>query len=138
MKDWSHVDEIVELEIGKRAVGEKLIRKEGFLEGHFPGRPIQPGVLTLEGLIEVAKRLVQETIITSQEKGIRIDLLRIEKAKFVDIVLPGEKLVFDVMVARWDEKEVRFNGRALVGEALKAEATFVLSLFLNSHFIQPS
>ncbi len=138
MKDWSHVDEIVELEIGKRAVGEKLIRKEGFLEGHFPGRPIQPGVLTLEGLIEVARRLIQETISTLQSDGVRVNLLRVEKAKFVDMALPGERLILEVVVARWDEKEVLFNGSALVGEALKAEATFVLSLFSNSHFIQPS
>ena len=127
MKDWRHVDAVVEIESGERAVGEKLIKKEGFLEGHFPGRPIQPGVLTLEGLIEVAKRLVQETIRTSQKGGVRIDLLRIEKAKFLDIVLPGEKLVFEVKVASWNKKEVRFNGKALVGEKLKADATFVLS-----------
>lgn len=121
------MDAVVEIESGERAVGEKLIKKEGFLEGHFPGRPIQPGVLTLEGLIEVAKRLVRETIRTSQKGGARIDLLRIEKAKFLEIVLPGEKLVFEVKVTRWNKKEVRFNGKALVGEKLKAEATFVLS-----------
>ncbi len=128
MSSWSHVDAVLELKIGERAVGEKRIKKEGFLEGHFPGRPIQPGVLTLEGLIEVARRLVHETVSASQKEGVRIDLLRLEKVKFVDIVLPGERLIFDVMATRWDEKEVRFNGKALVGETLKAEATFVLLL----------
>lgn len=127
MKAWRHVDAVVEIESGERAVGEKLIKKEGFLEGHFPGRPIQPGVLTLEGMVEVAKRLVHETTRTSQKGGTRVDLLRIEKAKFLEIVLPGEKLLFEVKVASWNKKEVRFNGKALVGEKLKADATFVLS-----------
>ncbi|MEE9611002.1 MAG: hypothetical protein V3W19_07100 [Desulfatiglandales bacterium] len=127
MKAWRHVDAVVEIESGERAVGEKLIKKEGFLEGHFPGRPIQPGVLTLEGMVEVAKRLVRETTRTSQKGGTRVDLLRIEKAKFLEIVLPGEKLLFEVKVASWNKKEVRFNGKALVGEKLKADATFVLS-----------
>ncbi len=132
MIDWRQVDALLELKSGERAVGEKLIRKEGFLEGHFPGRPIQPAVLTLEGLIEVAKQLIGKTISTSKSNDTRIDLLRIEKAKFVDMVYPGEKLFLEVVVAHWDKKEVRFNGKALVKESLKAEATFTLSL------LQPS
>jgi 3-hydroxyacyl-[acyl-carrier-protein] dehydratase len=129
MNEWRHVDALLELKRGERAVGEKLIRKEGFLEGHFPGRPIQPGVLTIEGLIEVAKQLIRETISTSKNIDARIDILRIEKAKFVDMVYPGEKLFLEVVIAHWDDKEVRFNGKALVEESLKAEATFALSLF---------
>ena len=50
--EWRHVDSILQREIGRRAVGEKFIEAGGFLEGHFPGRPLQPGVLTLEDIIE--------------------------------------------------------------------------------------
>ena len=124
-------DAILGLVNGRKAVGEKLVKHEGLIEGHFPGRPIQPGILTLDGLIELAKHLIAEEEGVGQKVPACPKLLRIEKARFLEIVTPGERLVLEVEVTRRNGNEARFKGRALVGERLKAEAIFVLLLSKN-------
>jgi 3-hydroxyacyl-[acyl-carrier-protein] dehydratase len=126
--DWRHVDAILEMEIGWRAVGEKTITRDGFLEGHFPGRPIQPGVLTLEGLIEVARHLIAETERASRVKTTSPELSRIEKASFIQIVVLGDRLILEAKVTQWNGGEVRVRGWALAGKDLKVEVIFVLNL----------
>jgi 3-hydroxyacyl-[acyl-carrier-protein] dehydratase len=128
MTEWRHVDAIPVLEPGRRATGERLVREGGLLNGHFPGRPILPGVLIIEGFLEVGRDLIA----TSQRaKGLEptpSGLLRIEKANFVQAVVPGERLRLDVEITRWEGVEVRLRGTAAVDGTLKAEAIFVMAL----------
>ena len=134
---WCHVDSILKVELGRRAVGERLVQQGGLLDGHFPGRPIQPGVLTLQGLIDVTRHLIAETERAAQREPTAPELLKIEKANFVQTVVPGERLVLEVKVSKWDDREVRLRGTARVAETLKAEAIFIMVLHRHGTGITP-
>jgi 3-hydroxyacyl-[acyl-carrier-protein] dehydratase len=128
MTDWWHVDAILVLEPGRRATGEKWVREGGLLDGHFPGRPILPGVLIIEGFLQVGRDLIAAS---QRAKGLEptpSGLLRMEKANFVQVVVPGERLRLDVEITRWEGMEVRLRGMAAVEGTRKAEAIFVMAL----------
>jgi 3-hydroxyacyl-[acyl-carrier-protein] dehydratase len=128
MRGWRHVDAICVLDPGRRAAGEKWVREGGLLEGHFPGRPILPGVLILEGFLQVSQDLLAEGQRARGLEPTPATLLRVEKASFVRAVVPGERLRMDVEITRWEGMEVRLRGTAAVDGRLKAEAVFVVAL----------
>jgi len=111
------VDRIVELESGQRVVGIKNVSaNEPFFVGHFPGRPIMPGVLIVEALAQTAGILMGEG-------GDRIPLLMgIDKARFRRQVVPGDQLRLEVEMVQSRRNICKVNGRAYVGEELAAEA----------------
>ena len=114
------VDRIVELEVGKRAVGIKNVTaNEEFFNGHFPGNPIMPGVLIVEALAQTAGIL---SIKTSGAENVAVFFLSIDKAKFRKPVLPGDRLVLEVEIVRKRANVTRCACRALVEDKLVAEA----------------
>jgi len=115
------VDRIEELEIGKRVVGIKNVTvNEPFFQGHFPGRPIMPGVLIIEAMAQVGGVLAFKS--ASQAGAKFVYFMGIEKAKFRKPVVPGDRLRFVVDVLRGRHPYWKMRGEAFVDDVLVCEA----------------
>lgn len=96
---------------------------EGFFQGHFPGRPIMPGVLIVEALAQAAGILAVESLGLSGS-GKLVYFMAIEDAKFRKPVEPGVLMRLEVEFLQKRSKVCKFAGRALVDGQLAAEASF--------------
>jgi 3-hydroxyacyl-[acyl-carrier-protein] dehydratase len=115
------VDRIEELEIGKRVVGLKNVTiNEPFFQGHFPGRPIMPGVLIIEAMAQVGGILAFKS--ANQAGAKLVYFMGIEKAKFRKPVTPGDQLRFVVDVLRARHPYWKMRGEAFVDDTLVCEA----------------
>ena len=116
------VDRIIELEPYKRAVGLKSVTyNEAFFRGHFPERPVMPGVLILEAMAQVAGVLA---FYSMGGRRNHIPLFTgIDKAKFRVPVVPGDQLRLELDVMRRRSDRIwTFRGQATVDHKLAAEA----------------
>ena len=115
------VDRIEELEVGKRVVGIKNVTiNEPFFQGHFPGRPIMPGVLIIEAMAQVGGVLAFKS--ANQAGAKLVYFMGIEKAKFRKPVTPGDRLRFVVDVLRARHPYWKMRGEAFVDDTLVCEA----------------
>ena len=96
---------------------------EGFFDGHFPGRPIMPGVLIVEAMPQAAGVLAVETLGLAGT-GKLVYFMAIEEAKFRAPVEPGVLLRLEVEFVQKRGKICKFAGRALIEDKLAAEANF--------------
>ena len=96
---------------------------EGFFQGHFPGRPIMPGVLIVEALAQAAGVLAVESLGLA-DSGKLVYFMAIEGAKFRAPVEPGCLMVLDVEFVQKRSSVCKFAGRASVAGKLVAEANF--------------
>ena len=115
------VDRIEGLEVGKRVIGIKNVTiNEPFFQGHFPGRPIMPGVLIIEAMAQVGGVLAFKS---SKEAGAKlVYFMGIEKAKFRKPVIPGDRLRFVVEVLRARHPYWKMRGEVFVDDMLVCEA----------------
>ncbi len=109
-------------DVSIRAVKAVTIN-EGFFEGHFPGRPIMPGVLIVEALAQAAGVLAVESLGLAGT-GKLVYFMAIEEAKFRAPVEPGCLLYLEVSFVQKRSKVCKFAGRAIVDGKLAAEASF--------------
>ena len=117
------VDRILELDDGS-ALAEKLVSvNEPVLQGHFPDRPIFPGVLILEALGQTA--CVWAKRMRGGFEGLEPVLVGIDSARFRRPVVPGDVLQLDVRVLRQRGPMFRFEGVAKVDGELAAESTLL-------------
>ena len=115
------VDRIEELEIGKRVIGIKNVTvNEPFFQGHFPGRPIMPGVLIIEAMAQVGGVLAFKS--ANQSGAKLVYFMGIDKAKFRKPVLPGDRLRFVVDVLKARHPYWKMRGEAYVEDSLVCEA----------------
>jgi 3-hydroxyacyl-[acyl-carrier-protein] dehydratase len=118
------VDRVESLELDKSIVAIKAVTiNEGFFEGHFPGRPIMPGVLIVEALAQAAGVLAVHSLGLAGS-GKLVYFMAIEGAKFRAPVEPGVLLRLEVEFVQKRTTVCKFAGRALVGDKLVAEAQF--------------
>lgn len=96
---------------------------EGFFNGHFPGRPIMPGVLIVEALAQAAGVLAVESLGLAGS-GKLVYFMAIDDAKFRTPVEPGVLLRLEVAFVQKRAKVCKFAGRAMIGDKLAAEANF--------------
>ncbi len=119
------VDRITEMEKGKSIIGYKNISiSEPAFMGHFPGHPIYPGVLILEGMAQAGGILALKSNDLSYEemKNKVIYFMSIDGAKFRTPVKPGDKLEYRIEVKKLRGNLIVLAGEAYVDEKLVAEA----------------
>jgi len=118
------VDRVEELILDQSIAAVKAVTfNEGFFQGHFPGRPIMPGVLIVEALAQAAGVLAVESLGLSGT-GKLVYFMAIEEAKFRKPVEPGVLMRLEVTFVQKRSKVCKFAGRALVDGQLAAEANF--------------
>lgn len=126
------VDRIVELDQCKRAVGIKNVTiNDSFFAGHFPSRPVMPGVLMVEAMAQIGGVL----LLTNEEHHGKVALfMAADKVKFRKLVVPGDQLHIEVEIIRERSKTVMLKGTARVNEDVVAEAEILLS-FTDASFL---
>jgi len=118
------VDRVVNVVANESATGIKNVTiNEPFFQGHFPSRPVFPGVLIVESMAQTAAVLVVETLGPSAE-GKLVYFMSVENCRFRKPVGPGDQLLIHVTKERSRGNVWKFRGEAKVGETLVAEATY--------------
>jgi 3-hydroxyacyl-[acyl-carrier-protein] dehydratase len=125
------VDRILSVDLGKRIVGVKNVSiNEPFFQGHFPGRPIMPGVLIIEAMAQVGGILA--LLSTPENLGNPwVYLLGADKVRFRKPVVPGDQLVLELETLRSGKKFWKMQGKALVNQTLVTEAELMASVGLG-------
>ena len=115
------VDRVLELEPQKRIVAIKNVTvNEPIFQGHFPGRPVFPGVLLIEGMAQAGGLLLLHDIPDRSKK--LIYFAGIEEAKFRRPVVPGDQVRYELEVLRLRSTFSKLAGRVTVDGQLCAEA----------------
>jgi beta-hydroxyacyl-ACP dehydratase FabZ len=120
------VDRIVEFE-GDRIVGIKNVTaNEPFFQGHFPEKPVMPGVLIIESMAQVAGVLIGKRVEDSYKKLML--LASIESAKFRRPVEPGDQLRIEAEITNMRRTAAKVTGKAFVDGKLVAEAELMCAV----------
>jgi 3-hydroxyacyl-[acyl-carrier-protein] dehydratase len=121
------IDRVVELERMKRIVALKNVTiNEPFFQGHFPEKPIMPGVLIVEAIAQ-AGGLLLLTEVPNRDEMLMV-FTGIERARFRRPVLPGDQVRIEVEVRAWRRTAARLEGKAYVDGKVAAEATVTCRL----------
>ncbi|MFT5365433.1 MAG: beta-hydroxyacyl-ACP dehydratase FabZ [Candidatus Latescibacterota bacterium] len=119
------LDRVIEWESGKRLVAIKNVTmNEPFFQGHFPGKPVMPGVLILEAMAQGAAILMRNE---SDEDLVPL-FMGIDKARFRRQVVPGDQLRLEVETLQKRRNVCKGAGKAYVGDELAAEAELMAML----------
>lgn len=114
------VDRVLECDGKERIVAIKNITfNEPYLQGHFPGDPIMPGVLQMEAMAQVAGILMSQLF---QGNGRIAYFLAIDNARFRRVVRPGDQLRIEIQFLRARLGMSKVHGKAYVGDELTSEA----------------
>jgi len=120
------VDRVVSLEEGRRAVGIKNVSiNEDFFQGHFPGRPVMPGVLIIEAMAQLGGVLM---LSPRENRGKIAFFMAANKIKFRRPVVPGDQLVLEVEVGKLRSKTGQVMTKASVDGEVVAEAQLMFAL----------
>ena len=120
------VDKIIEIDPGKRAVGIKNVTaNEPFFQGHFPGKPIMPGVLIVEAMAQVGAVAV---LGTEESKGKLAVFTGIDKMRFKKQVLPGDVLRMEVELTAMKRGVGKARASAFVEDKLAASGELMFAI----------
>ena len=115
------VDGILEMEPRKRIVGVKSVSiNEPYFQGHFPGKPIMPGVLIIEGMAQTGGLLLLSEVPDRDKK--LFYLAALDEVRFRRPVVPGDQLRMEVNVLKWKVKFCKLQAVATVNGDVAAEA----------------
>ncbi len=120
------VDKVISMEEGKRAVGIKNVTiNDNFFEGHFPGRPVMPGVLIVEAMAQVGGVLM---LSPTEHRGKLAFFMAANNVKFRKPVVPGDQLRIEVEVGKIRSRTGQVKTRASVDGEVVAEADLMFAL----------
>jgi len=120
------VDRVEIIEESKRCVGTKCVTaNELYFHGHFPTKPIMPGVLMLESMAQTAATMMMGM---PETKGHFAYIAGINKARFRRLVVPGDVLKIHVEILRFKGKICKLRGAAFVGDEPACEAEFLAAV----------
>src|SRR3954464_13281844 len=120
------LDEVVELEPGARVVARKLVRgDEWFFPGHFPGRPIMPGVVMVEALAQAGAVAV---LSVPENRGRLVLFAGIDDVRFKRVVEPGDELVYECRLETVRGPIGKGKATARVGDQLAARGTLTFAV----------
>jgi 3-hydroxyacyl-[acyl-carrier-protein] dehydratase len=123
------VDRVVELDKGKRIKAIKNVTiNEEFFNGHFPRRPVMPGVLMIEALAQASALLAFETLGQEPDANTVYYFAGIDNARFKRPVEPGDQLVLEATLERMKASVFKFKARALVGDEVAVEADLTCTM----------
>jgi 3-hydroxyacyl-[acyl-carrier-protein] dehydratase len=124
------IDKVVDVVADVQATGIKNVSiNEPYFQGHFPSRPVMPGVLIIEAMAQTAAVLVVHTL-GREAEGKLVYFMSVDNARFRRPVVPGDRLEVRVLKQRRRGSVWKFEGRAEVGGQLRAEAVFA-AMILN-------
>ena len=115
--------------LNEKVIGLKNVTiNEPFFQGHFPGKPIMPGVLIVEAMAQAGGILAYQVRPPPYGKSL-IYFLAIDKVKFRKPVVPGDQLILELMALRRGQRVWKMQGKAFVRENLVAEAELTAGYF---------
>ena len=118
------VDRVVDVVLDEKATGIKNVTiNEWFFQGHFPDKPVMPGVLIIEAMAQTAGILVMKST-DQQAEGNVVYFMSIEAARFRKPVVPGDTVKLLVEKQRYRSSVWKFSGTATVDGQVVAEAVF--------------
>jgi 3-hydroxyacyl-[acyl-carrier-protein] dehydratase len=121
------IDGIEEMERWKRIVGIKNVTiNEHFFQGHFPGKPIMPGVLIIESMAQTGGLLLLREVPDREKK--LLYFVAIDNARFRRPVVPGDRLRLEMNVLAWRSGFCKLQGRATVDGEMAAEASLMCKM----------
>jgi 3-hydroxyacyl-[acyl-carrier-protein] dehydratase len=123
------IDRVLELEKGKRIKALKNVTiNEPFFTGHFPHRPVMPGVLMLEAMAQAAALLAFDATGVELDDKTVYYFAGIDAARFKRPVEPGDQLVMEVLLERSRAGIFKFNGVIRVGQDVACEADLMCTM----------
>ncbi|HLF18244.1 MAG TPA: UDP-3-O-acyl-N-acetylglucosamine deacetylase [Candidatus Omnitrophota bacterium] len=126
------VDRVIEIERGKRAIGVKNVTiNDSFFQGHFPTRPVMPGVMMIEAMAQTAGVVV---LTNEVHYGKVAFFMAVDNVKFRKVVVPGDQLMMEVEVVKDKAKIAQIHAVSKVGDEVVAEADMVFS-FTDSSYL---
>ena len=123
------VDRVLEIDKGKRIRALKNVTiNEPFFTGHFPHRPVMPGVLMLEAMAQAAALLTFDMLGTTPDDKTVYYFAGIDGARFKRPVEPGDQLVMEVSLERSKAGIFKFKGTTRVGDEIACEAELMCTM----------
>ena len=121
------VDRVISLVPDDKIVALKNVTiNEPFFQGHFPGKPIMPGVLIIEAMAQVGGILAYETG-PPEKRNRLIYFMGMDKVRFRKMVVPGDQIIFEAKILKFRSKVAKMSGTATVDGQLVAEAELMAS-----------
>ncbi len=123
------VDRVLEVDKGKSIRALKNVSiNEPYFNGHFPHRPVMPGVLMIEALAQAAALLAFESFDISSQSNNVFYFAGIDGVRFKRPVEPGDQLLLNIEVLRMKAGVMKFKAQAFVGEELAVEAELMCTM----------
>ena len=121
------VDRVLEIVPGEKIVALKNVTmNEPFFQGHFPSKPIMPGVLIVEAMAQAGGILFSSQL--KENHGNLFYFMGMDKVKFRKPVVPGDQIILEVQIVRQRSKAVKMAGTAKVDQKVVAEAEIMATI----------